>query len=52
VQPGAHLAKRVAAASACCCFGIVTTTVIAITPSNANAATIGIIAIEVVVFVL
>jgi hypothetical protein len=46
-----HLAKPVAAASACC-FGIMPTTVIATAPSNVNAATVAIIAIEVVVFVL
>jgi hypothetical protein len=36
------------AASACCCIGMVTT-VIATTPSNVRAATIAIIAIEIVV---
>ena len=38
------------AASAFCCRGIVTIIVTATTPSDANAATIAIIAIDVVVF--
>ena len=36
------------AASTCCCCGIVTATVTTTTPSNPNAATMAIFAIEVV----